>query len=88
MAFECWKCGACCRFVGFVDPSLDRGDRACIHLQEDMSCGIYETRPDFCRLDPKMPEELQTRWCKHQEKNWEVQVEEQEILRDIAIERG
>ncbi|MCK4900713.1 MAG: hypothetical protein KAS38_18170 [Anaerolineales bacterium] len=53
-----------------------------------MSCGIYETRPDMCRLDPKMPVHLQERWCKHQEKNWEVQVEEQEILRDIAIERG
>lgn len=70
MAFKCWKCGACCRFVGLIARDLDRGDRACIHLQEDMSCAIYDLRPDFCRLDPERPESEQEKWCKLQEANW------------------
>tara|TARA_R100000963_G_C4579519_1_gene61094 strand:+ start:102 stop:395 length:294 start_codon:yes stop_codon:yes gene_type:complete len=24
---------------------------ACIHLQADMKCAIYDTRPDICRID-------------------------------------
>jgi len=29
----------------------DRGDGACVHLQEDNTCEIYETRPEICRVD-------------------------------------
>jgi len=57
--FNCWQCGACCRFCHMV-PELkqfDRGDGTCIHLQEDNSCGIYEDRPDVCNT--------QTMWKKH-----------------------
>ena len=48
--FNCWKCGACCKSVCFYLPlsHLDRGDGTCMHLQEDMTCAIYETRPDHC----------------------------------------
>ena len=28
-----------------------RADGACIHLDEDNTCKIYETRPDACRVD-------------------------------------
>lgn len=28
-----------------------REDGACINLAEDNTCKIYETRPDFCRVD-------------------------------------
>lgn len=75
MAFECWGCGACCRFAGFKDPALDRGDKACIHLLEDNSCAIYEDRPDFCRLNPDTPVEVQTKVCQLQEANWPEYVE-------------
>lgn len=56
-AFECNRCGACCRLVGFVAAfaHLDRGDGACKHLvpHEDgsHSCAVYEDRPRFCRVD-------------------------------------
>ena len=52
-SFGCWKCGACCKIAGLT-PQLahwNRGDGACIHLQADNSCGIYETRPDVCRVN-------------------------------------
>jgi len=29
----------------------DRGDGACMFLQEDNSCGVYEYRPDLCRTN-------------------------------------
>jgi len=29
---------------------LDRGDGVCKHLQEDNTCGIYDTRPDICNV--------------------------------------
>jgi len=28
-----------------------RADGACIHLAEDNTCKIYETRPDVCRVN-------------------------------------
>lgn len=75
MAFECWKCGACCRFIGFTSPALDRGDKACINLLEDNTCAIYESRPDVCRLNPETPVEVQTKICKLQEANWNKYVD-------------
>ena len=56
--------------AGFNHPELDRGDGACINLTKDNLCSIYETRPDFCRLNPLRPEEEQTKWCKLMEANW------------------
>jgi Fe-S-cluster containining protein len=48
--FNCWKCTACCRLCDKIDDlkQFDRGDGVCINLQDDGSCGIYETRPDIC----------------------------------------
>lgn len=54
---------ACCRMVsakyvehisalaGLEPVSLDRGDGVCKHLLDDkQTCGIYEDRPDICRV--------------------------------------
>jgi len=48
--FLCSQCGACCREAANLGLMPDRGDGACIHLQQDNSCGIYETRPEICRV--------------------------------------
>lgn len=71
MAFKCWQCGACCRFIGFKIPEFDRGDKACIHLTEENTCAIYKERPEVCRLDPSRDPKDQEKWCKLQEANWE-----------------
>ncbi len=75
MAFECWKCGACCKLAGFKAPELDRGDGACIHLTDDNLCSIYENRPDICVLNRERPESEQIKWCMLQEANWESYAE-------------
>lgn len=58
-AFECNRCGACCRRVDLLDPTLDRGNGVCKHLTgkpgEEHSCAIYETRPRTCRVDESCP---------------------------------
>jgi Fe-S-cluster containining protein len=82
--FSCWGCGACCRFVGFKLPELDRGDRACIHLLEDNSCAIYEDRPAVCRLNPETPVEVQTKVCELQERNWQQYVKTLEGLTESS----
>lgn len=50
--FPCTKCGACCRrasnFPDFPEPTDEDG--VCVHLQDDNTCGIYEDRPDVCRI--------------------------------------
>ena len=53
--FQCSKCGACCRRAGKLGLMPKREDGACIHLADDNTCKIYETRPEFCRVD-KMAE--------------------------------
>lgn len=46
---------------GFPEPTDENG--VCTHLQADNTCGIYEDRPDICRIDfvkrffPEMTEE-------------------------------
>lgn len=52
-AFRCTSCGLCCRIElsDALPKEWDRGDGYCRHLQEDMRCGIYETRPLACRVD-------------------------------------
>lgn len=49
MAWECNKCGACCRIAGKIVPELDRGDGVCRWLTETNLCSIYEIRPQICR---------------------------------------
>lgn len=52
MAIKCEGCRAyCCRVIGKLDPSLDRGDLCCKHLTEDYKCKIYEHRPLICDTD-------------------------------------
>jgi uncharacterized protein len=51
MSYPCEKCGACCRHISKVLPSLDRGDGVCLHLSEDNLCEIYEERPLICNID-------------------------------------
>lgn len=53
-AFPCSQCGRCCQKVGSAPQTsfLDRGDGTCRHFDPEISgCGIYETRPDICRVD-------------------------------------
>lgn len=51
--FPCDSCGLCCRKVGLVKElkHLDRGDGACIHLEEKTHrCRVYENRPLLCNI--------------------------------------
>lgn len=49
---HCGSCKAyCCRKIGLLDPTLDRGDLCCKHLTEDNKCEIYENRPLICNTD-------------------------------------
>ena len=49
---KCNNCKAyCCRKIGLIDPSLDRGDCVCKHLTKDNKCDIYENRPLICNTD-------------------------------------
>ena len=49
--FQCSCCGACCRRAGLLGLMPQREDGACIHLDQDNKCKIYETRPDMCRVN-------------------------------------
>lgn len=52
MPINCSHCHAyCCRVIGKLDPSLDRGDLVCKHLTQDNKCDIYENRPLICNTD-------------------------------------
>lgn len=52
----CTSCGACCRRVRNIRPDWPtRPDGACVHLNPDNSCAIYETRPKICRVDASRP---------------------------------
>ena len=53
MSFACSKCGLCCKnpVIAQTCPELDRGDGICIYLMDDNTCAIYDSRPDYCRLD-------------------------------------
>lgn len=49
---KCNNCKAyCCRKIGLIDPSLDRGDCVCKHLTDDNKCDIYDNRPLICSVD-------------------------------------
>ena len=56
MSFPCRGCGACCRRIGMMPPSIleangltadERGH--CVHLDGD-SCTMYALRPEICRV--------------------------------------
>jgi len=49
--FQCSKCGICCRKAAELGVMPDRGDGACIHLDHNNLCTIYDTRPELCNLD-------------------------------------
>jgi len=51
--FSCSQCAACCRLVGKVIPGwpVDTQTGACVHLANNGSCKVYETRPSLCRVD-------------------------------------
>jgi len=51
MKFQCSSCGACCRRAGQLGLMPQREDGACLYLDENNRCKIYETRPDICRVD-------------------------------------
>jgi len=48
--FPCSGCGGCCMVAASVGLP-DRGDGACIHLDKENKCSIYEDRPLICRVD-------------------------------------
>ncbi|WP_236614258.1 YkgJ family cysteine cluster protein [Stutzerimonas azotifigens] len=52
--FPCDKCGLCCQRVNLAPETqfLNRGDGTCRHYDElEKGCGIYDQRPDICRVD-------------------------------------
>lgn len=62
-AFDCRRCGACCRSIGASDVQelqlLNRGDGVCRHLTADNLCAIYDKRPALCRVDESCPTAMQ-----------------------------
>lgn len=53
-AFDCDRCGACCRNISRADfpHDLDRGDGICKNFDETTNlCTIYAERPIFCNVD-------------------------------------
>lgn len=54
MAFDCDRCGACCRSLSLhpLGRSLDRGDGTCRYFDPaSCLCLVYEQRPFVCRVD-------------------------------------
>ena len=49
MDFLCSKCGACCLVAG-KRGMPDRGDGACVYLDKNNLCSIYDKRPIECRV--------------------------------------
>lgn len=49
--FQCSSCGACCRMAGKLGIMPSREDGACIYLNEDNGCSIYENRPLICNVE-------------------------------------
>ncbi len=45
---DCLKCGTCCTAPDIAALGKPLGER-CSHLDENLCCGIYETRPEVCR---------------------------------------
>ena len=45
----CGDCGLCCKVMGVTALAKPAG-KWCIHFRRASGCGIYETRPDDCRV--------------------------------------
>jgi hypothetical protein len=60
---QCGDCSLCCKIMAI--PELDKPkDAWCDHVIKKQGCGIYETRPQSCRMfkclwlqDPRLPPE-------------------------------
>jgi len=61
--WKCWKCGACCKVAGKVDPEFDRGDGVCKQLDDENLCAIYQYRPEICRVKPESTDSELFRAC-------------------------
>jgi Fe-S-cluster containining protein len=50
--FPCTSCGACCKRIGSFEGGEDfrLSNGSCKHLTKENLCGIYETRPEMCRI--------------------------------------
>ena len=52
--FPCTSCGACCQSIVQIEElkEYDLGNGICKYFdKQNMTCKIYETRPDICRID-------------------------------------
>lgn len=55
--WACNKCGACCSYVRPLFKKYPaykrwlRWDGSCLHLKSDMTCNIYESRPEICKVN-------------------------------------
>lgn len=52
--FPCTQCGVCCQNISSIKElqAFDIGNGVCGHYNQfDMSCNIYDSRPDICRID-------------------------------------
>ena len=61
--WKCIECGACCMNVKDVYPELAGPNGACIHLDKDNRCKIYEKRPPLCRIPAWYPDNLRAKDC-------------------------
>lgn len=64
MDFPCDQCGICCRAAGSIEElkHFDRGDGACINLDDDNSCKIYDDRPEICNTRAVYHKEYSKYW--------------------------
>ncbi|TKX30868.1 YkgJ family cysteine cluster protein [Campylobacter aviculae] len=50
--FPCTVCGACCKSInGIKELQNFNKNGICVHLKEDNTCAIYDTRPMICKID-------------------------------------
>ena len=52
--FLCTSCGLCCQNISQIEKlkGFDLGDGICKYFdKQNLTCKIYETRPDICRVD-------------------------------------
>ena len=74
--WECNKCGACCKDVSWCLPdwTVEDGKR-CKYLADDLTCSIYEDRPDICRMNKwaNPPDETIARNCAYMKELHEVE---------------
>lgn len=84
MDFPCTKCGACCRFAGVIHSELSRGNGfpSCKYLK-DNECTIYDTRPDYCRLDYELHRNGSAKDCNSEMEYFETRKEGCDFLQKM-----